>query len=112
MNQPDQKPVGMLVLLDHCTGCYSCQTACREANRFSYDEKWLEVVRRDPVLVDGKLRMYHLLAPSLDKCADCVGEDGTPLCVKACMGKCLFVAPVEKLLPLLAKHEKCLLYTP
>ncbi len=111
MTETNQQSVGMLVLLDQCTGCFSCQTACRETNHFSYDEKWLEVVRREPVVVDGQLRMYHLLAPSLDKCADCV-KKGPPLCVKVCMGNCLFVAPVTKLLPLIEKHEKCLLYTP
>lgn len=112
MSDSEKQSVGMLVLLDDCTGCYSCQTACREVNHYSYDEKWLEVVRRDPVVVDGKLRMYHLLAPSLDKCAECVKKDPTPLCVKVCMGDCLFVAPVAKLLPVLEKQEKCLLYTP
>lgn len=112
MTTKDQQPVGMLVQLDRCTGCFSCQTACRQTNHFSYDEKWMEVVRRNPVMVDGKLRMYHLLAPSLDKCAECVAKDPTPLCQKVCMGNCLFVAPVEKLLPLLSKKEKSLLYTP
>lgn len=112
MAAKDVEPVGMLVELDRCTGCSSCQIACQQANHYSYDEKWMECVRRNPVLVDGKLRMYHLVAPSLDKCAECVAKEPTPLCMKVCMGNCLYIAPVEKLLPVLAKKEKCLLFTP
>ncbi|MBN1537921.1 MAG: hypothetical protein JW908_14375 [Anaerolineales bacterium] len=104
-----KEPVGMLVDLDRCTGCYSCQTACRETHHYGYDETWMQVVRRDPVLVDGKLRLYHLLAPSLDKCAICVEAGTEPLCTKVCMGKCLFVAPVSKLLPLLESKNALLL---
>jgi Fe-S-cluster-containing dehydrogenase component len=101
--------VGMLIDLKRCTGCFSCQTACRETNGYSYDEYWLQVVRRDPVLVDGELRMYHILAPSLDKCAECVARESPPLCEKVCMGKALFVAPVEKLLPLMEKRHAMLI---
>ena len=75
--------IGMLLNTDRCTGCYSCQTACREANRFGYDEKWMEVVRRDP----------------------------RPLCTKVCTTGALQVGPVEGLLKLRAKSN-VVLYAP
>ncbi len=109
-NQP--KPVGMLLDAQRCTGCYSCQSACREANLVPFEEKWLEVVRRKPVIVDGELNLYHLLAPVLEKCAECVEHQTPPLCVRVCMASCLNVAPVEKLLPLLKNKGKWVLYAP
>ncbi|HJF61905.1 MAG TPA: hypothetical protein K8W22_00420 [Gordonibacter urolithinfaciens] len=103
--------IGMLLNTDRCTGCYSCQTACREANRFGYDEKWMEVVRRDPRPVDGRLRLYHLVAPNLDKCGACYGRDPRPLCTKVCTTGALQVGPVEGLLKLRAKSN-VVLYAP
>jgi len=105
----EKTTVGMLVDLDFCTGCFSCQTACREVDHYSYDETWMQVVRRGPVLVDGKLRLYHLLAPSLDKCANCLEEDAAPLCAKVCMASALFVAPLEELIPMLGTKNAMLI---
>ncbi len=84
-NEP--QPVGMLLNTDRCTGCYSCQSACRDINRVPFEEKWLEVVRRKPTVIDGDLRLYHLLAPALDKCAECVERENPPLCVRGVHGK-------------------------
>jgi Fe-S-cluster-containing dehydrogenase component len=56
--------VGMLVDLNRCTGCYSCQVACRQVNGFSYDEKWLKVIRQKPAFdkrhfPDPRLLYFH-----------------------------------------------------
>ncbi len=91
--------IAILLDLDTCTGCYACQTACREVNQYGYDEQWMQVVRRDPYFVDGKLRMYHLIAPSLDKCQGCYYlEEKKPLCTKACASDALFVGPLEEMM--------------
>lgn len=112
MNQATKK-VGMLLNSDRCTGCFSCQAACREVNLYSYDEQWMQVVRRDPYYVDGSLRQYHLVAPSLDKCALCYEKDSSPLCTRVCTGAALFVAPVESLLEIMANNgRKGVLFTP
>jgi len=87
--------IAMLLDLDDCIGCYGCAGACHEVNRYSYDEDWMEVIRRKPVLVDGKLREYHLVAPSLDKCAVCAEESFEPLCVKSCPAQALKLGTLE-----------------
>lgn len=112
MDTNNHQPVGVLLNAERCTGCYSCQSACREANQVPFEEKWLEVVRRKPVMIDGELSLYHLIAPPLDKCASCVEHENPPLCVRVCMATSLFVAPVEKLLPMLKNKGKWVLYAP
>jgi Fe-S-cluster-containing dehydrogenase component len=82
-----------------------CQTACRETNGYGYDEQWLQVVRREPYYVDGKLRMYHLLAPSLDKCALCYANDPEPRCAKCCPAAALKVGPLAEITK--AASEAC-----
>jgi len=103
--------VGMMIDLDRCTGCYSCQTACRMVNGFSYDVKWLKVIRQHPEEIDGELRLFHLVVPmALDKCAECIARENPPLCVKVCMGSCLFIAPIDKL-STLAEKRHAMLFT-
>jgi len=112
MSTDEHQPVGVLLNAERCTGCYSCQSACREVNQVPFNEKWLEVVRRKPNIIDGELRLYHLIAPPLDKCAECVGRESPPLCERVCMASSLFVGPVEKLIPLLKNDGKWVLYAP
>lgn len=88
--------IAVMVDLDACTGCYGCEAACRETHRYSYDEDWMRVIRRDPQFVDGKLRQYHLVAPVLDKCAACYANDPEPLCVTGCPAAALIVGPWEE----------------
>lgn len=92
---------GMLVRVDHCIGCQACQVACREENKFGYDEKWMQLVRQKPQLVSGELRNYHLIAPQLDKCAACAKKDHQPLCVAICPTNCLYVGNEGALLEIM-----------
>ncbi len=56
--------------------------------------------------------MYHLLAPELDKCAECVQRESPPLCERVCMASCLYVAPLEKLQTIMKNKGKWVLYLP
>lgn len=103
--------IAMLVDLDDCMGCYGCEAACRDTNRYGYDEFWLKVIRRQPWLVDGKLRQYHIPAPCLDKCATCYEEqDHNPLCMSGCPTLALKVGPVEDIIAE-SKGRHCIMYT-
>lgn len=82
---------GMLVRTDACLGCQACQIACREENGFSYQERWFELIRQKPKLVDGEIRNYHLAAPQLDKCALCLEKDHQPLCAVVCPTRCIYI---------------------
>ena len=93
MKRIDGGGIALLLDLDDCIGCYGCEAACRETYRYPYHEDWLKVIRREPFLVDGKLRQYHLIAPVLDKCKLCYDADPNPLCVTGCAAQCLKIGP-------------------
>lgn len=105
----DSHGLVMLVDLDACMGCFGCEAACRETNGYGYEEDWMRVIRRDPFVVDGKLRHYHLVAPVLDKCALCVERDPEPLCASGCPAGALVVGPREEVLPQ-AEGRHCCVY--
>ena len=60
----DSNSIAMFIDLGDCFGC---EVACREPHCYSYDEGWMKLIRREPWLVDGKLRQYHIPTPVLDK---------------------------------------------
>lgn len=110
MKRVDGKGIAMLLDLDGCIGCYGCESACRETHRYSYDEEWMKTIRRDPVLVEGRLRLYHLVAPTLDKCRECYDKDPTPLCVKSCPAGSLLIGSLADIAKE-AEGRHCTIYT-
>lgn len=95
----DTKKIAMLVRLDYCIGCQSCQIACQEQNNLDVEERWLDAVRRKPKMVEGQIRMSHAIHPELDMCTKCLARlDGDqPMCVTNCSLDCLFVGPADLL---------------
>lgn len=106
----DGKGVAMLLDLDDCTGCFSCESACRETFRYDYDEDWMRVVRREPFVVDGKLRQYHLIAPVLDKCTECHAKETSPLCVTGCPAGALKIGTLPEMVKE-AEGRHCTIFT-
>lgn len=106
----DSQGIAMLHDRDNCTGCFGCESACRETNRYSYDEDWMLTVRCKPILVDGKLRQYHTIAPLLDKCAQCMQKNPEPLCASGCSAGALFIGTFEEIIEM-AKGRHCAIFT-
>lgn len=108
----DGEGIALLHDLDDCIGCFGCEAACREMHRYPYDEDWMKVVRREPQVVDGKLRQYHLVAPLLDKCGACFAEhhDPAPLCVTGCPAQALKIGTLEEMV-VEAQGRHCAIYT-
>ena len=102
--------IALLHDLDDCSGCYGCEAACRETHRYGYEEDWMRVIRREPFLVDGKLRQYHVVAPVLDKCRACFNENPTPLCVTGCPGRALKIGTLMDMVRE-AEDRHCSIYT-
>lgn len=105
----DSGGIGMLIDLDDCIGCFGCEAACRETHRYPYDEDWLRVLRREPFLIDQKLREYHLVAPTLDKCGACFAQDPEPLCMTGCSAQALKVGPIPDMMKA-AEGRHCALF--
>lgn len=110
MSRVDGGGIAMLLDLDDCIGCFGCEAACRETHRYPYSEDWLRVVRQEPIVVDGRLRQYHLVAPVLDKCRVCYDESPHPLCVTGCAAAALVVGPFDEVVAQ-AQGRHCALFT-
>lgn len=110
MSRVDGKGIALLLDLDDCTGCFSCEAACRETHRYPYVEDWMRCERREPFLVDGALRQYHLVAPVLDKCAACYENNPNPLCVSGCPTRALRIGSFAEMVKE-AEGRHCTIFT-
>ena len=70
----------------------------------------MRTLRRDPFLVDGKLRRYHLVAPVLDKCASCYDGKNDPLCVSGCPAAALKIGSLPEMVEE-AQGRHCSIFT-
>lgn len=99
------RKVAFAVCTEFCNGCQTCQVACREINRVPFKERWLEVHRNAPKLVDDRLRLRCLHAPELDKCVNCLDQDEQPYCQQVCPSKCLLVGGYEEVMERISSSE-------
>ena len=77
---------GLLIDYNFCTGCHSCEMACKAEHGFDQ-------------LPDGSWEYNFIPTPTdrCDLCAERVEEGRLPTCVHHCQGLCMYFGPVEDL---------------
>ena len=91
--------IGVLVETGYCVGCYACQSACQDYNNLSVHETYLRCVLVKPEYVDGDPVSFMSPVPyKTSKCAECLDKEGVAPCSKICIGRCLHIDAVDKLL--------------
>lgn len=101
------KKIGVLIDLEFCVGCYTCQSACQDYFDLPVEETYLRVFNHKPDIVDGVAKMF--LAPypyDLEKCAYCLDKEGTAPCVKTCIAKAIHIDDVDELRKLADSTDK------
>ncbi len=66
----------LLVDLELCVGCQTCEVACKQENDLPVGPRWMRVIQAGPKEVNGKLvTSFHPI-----RCMNC----GKPPCIDAC----------------------------
>lgn len=92
--------------LDSCTGCYSCELACKQEYNVPVGERWLRVISVGPKELNGKTVMDFVptYTAQCRLCGDRLHQGLLPACVEACPYEAL--AYFDDNVSLLAKlHE-------
>lgn len=95
--------LGMLIDYEWCSGCHSCEVACKYEKDFPttdpiYGIKLMEVGPYE--LEDEKYEWNYFATPTsrCDMCKDRIEKRGErPPCEIACLGQCITVGPVDEL---------------
>ena len=87
----------MVVDYKYCTGCHTCEIACRNEKGLALDEWGIKLSEQGPVRIDGKWMWNYVPIPSdaCDLCRERIDAGKKPSCEHHCLAQCLQVVPIE-----------------
>ncbi len=87
----------LLINYQYCSGCHSCEFACRNHLGLSKEQWGIKLTEVEPFEVEpGVWNWDYVPVPTklCDQCAERVQEGEKPSCVKHCQSFCMEYGPV------------------
>ena len=106
---------GLLIDYEFCTGCHSCEVACRTDKALGSGQFGIKIMQDGPrELPNGKWEYNFLPMPTslCDLCAERTAEGKPPSCDMHCPAHCMYFGTVEELAKLAAEKKNRALFTP
>lgn len=107
---------GLMIDYEWCTGCYSCEVACRNEHSLPLDKWGIKLTEIGPWKVgDRKWEWNYIPVPTdlCDMCADRVAKGKKPACVHHCQALCMEYGTIEELSKKMSeKGKKVMMYLP
>lgn len=104
---------GILVDYEWCSGCHSCEMACRVEHDFPADQNGVKLVKVGPYNVEGDEWVWINMPVFTDQCDQCAARQKKgklPTCVHHCQAAVMKYGELDELLPALAAKPKQVLY--
>lgn len=105
---------GMYINYEYCTGCHSCETACKKEKGLSEGQFGIKVFENGPWQMDsGKWQYDYIPVPTdvCDLCSSRQAEGKMPACVQHCQAQVMAVGDLEELMTLANEKPKRVVYT-
>ena len=106
---------GLLIDYQYCTGCHSCEVACKEEHGFPVGKWGIRLMQDGPWEIDAKHMNWNKLpfpTDLCDLCAERTSKGRVPTCVHHCLAKCIEYGPVDELSAKLAEKPRQCLFVP
>lgn len=111
---------GLLISYGWCSGCQSCEIACKEEHGLPVGKWGIRVLEDGPWSKTGAENMgsdfnwNHIPTPTdlCDLCEARVAEGKDPTCVHHCLANCMEFGPVDELVRKLGDEPKQVLFVP
>jgi Fe-S-cluster-containing dehydrogenase component len=109
--------MGILIDYEFCTGCHSCEVACKAEHGFEIGTYGIKILEDGPRVIDKEHERYewrYLAMPTelCDLCIDRVEAGKRPTCVHHCQAAVLSYGSVEELMPEILRKPKMALFFP
>jgi Fe-S-cluster-containing dehydrogenase component len=98
---------GIIVDMDRCVGCYTCELACRKENNLTEDVSWIKVRKIGPQPLESGLAMDFVVSIAED-CTLCnhrLEKGLKPICVSTCPTEALIYCGTHELLSNIRKSR-------
>ena len=107
---------GLMIDYDYCSGCHSCEVACRKALDLGAGQFGIKVLQDGPrELPGGDKGEYNFLPMPTSLCDLCsarTAEGKPPSCVHHCPAHCMYFDEIEELAKLAAEKPHRVIFTP
>lgn len=104
---------GLLIDYEYCTGCHSCEVACKQEHNYPVG-KW--GIKVNEIIMQGaeKMRIDYIPFPTefCDLCAARTVKGEQPSCVKHCQARCMFYGTLPEMAKLMEKKSRSVLFAP
>ena len=103
---------GLLIEYEYCTGCHSCEVACKQENQYPVGKGGIKL---NEIVTEGdRLRIDYLPFPTkyCDLCAKRVKTGEQPACVKACQAATIWYGNICDLAKIMENKPHAALFTP
>ena len=106
---------GLLIDYEYCTGCQSCEVACKEEHGYPVGTWGIRVQTDGPWDMGDGTFNYNCLPFPTDLCDLCAARTAVgrePTCVHHCLANVMYYGPVEELARKLGEKTKQVLFVP
>ena len=93
------KTHALLIDYKYCTGCHSCELACRQEKHIESQDEWgIKLAEFGPEKLAGEWYWNYVAVPSSlgDLCASRLEAGKKPACVHPCLAKCMEAVPLAE----------------
>ena len=110
----------LLIDYEYCTGCHSCEVACKEEHNMGVGQWGIRLYDDGPWKKDDSNDMgssynfNHVPVPTdlCDLCAERLSRNREPVCVHNCLADCMRFGTIEEMAAELAKKPKQVIWAP
>ena len=106
---------GLLIDYYYCTGCHSCETACKVDKGLPLGQYGIKVDEETPFCIEGdRWEWKYIPEPTqlCDLCEERTSKGKQPFCVHHCLAGVMQYGPVEELAKELEEKPNQVLFVP
>lgn len=105
---------GIMIDYDYCTGCHSCEVACKQEHDYPVGKGGINLVEILTEMPDKVIRIDYLpfTTAYCDLCQARTSKGELPSCVKHCQASTMYYGEITELVSLMEDKPHCALFTP
>lgn len=102
----------LVVDVKRCTGCYSCEVACKQENDLPVGEQIIDVISIGPITVGEKPRLFNIptFTTKCNLCSRRITQGLEPACVAACFFNAIRFVDVHEIDKILRERHVAYLF--
>ncbi len=91
----------------YCTGCHSCEIACRNEKGLPLPEWGIKITEYGPEKIEGSYMWNYapMLSKACNLCEERLAEGLKPACAHHCLAQCLEAVPFSEISAAIERYD-------